>query len=512
MRGELEKLLRSAGVPNPERAEHLWQEYRAASPRAESAFATLLAWYGHALYRRIWGFVRSSDAEDVFQEVLSQLHRHRLDPRLARFADVLPWLRTVADNACRDRKRRVERREKREASRAVAEGRCDLAAERSETQELLAAALAKLSPQCRAAISLVFFEGMSRQAAAAELNIHRDTLATRLQEALERLRSLLPVPTVLALGGLAGMESMLGASPPSVRLAALANRGVKAGATGKAMLAASMIGLMLGGAAVAALLANPDRDEAPNPASRTTLPASSRDTLQERNLRLFHGEVEPKLLAALQSFAFGEGGRAEVREVRAYWTRIECVAIVRHGKASGVESKLKIIHETVGVTTRYLFDLVGNGEWRPLNTDQPIYWNNPFNGERTVLKLSGLDAVTAAFAQPVWDDPRQESEWAGFRKELQESATGFSGTWFESGDSARPVTVIVDSNNEVLIDSRLVDGTRYVLAVRMESKVGENGKLIGAGDGARRGIALSPDGKRLDFADGRYWTREPIKK
>ena len=77
MRESLEQLLRAADVPSPERAEVLWAEYRTGGPGAEAAFNTLLAWYGLVIYRRIWGFVRSDAAEDVFQDVLAKLHRRR---------------------------------------------------------------------------------------------------------------------------------------------------------------------------------------------------------------------------------------------------------------------------------------------------------------------------------------------------------------------------------------------------------------------------------------------------
>ena len=34
-----------------------------------AAFAKLLVWYGHLLYRRIWGFVRTDAAEDMSTQV-----------------------------------------------------------------------------------------------------------------------------------------------------------------------------------------------------------------------------------------------------------------------------------------------------------------------------------------------------------------------------------------------------------------------------------------------------------
>src|SRR5581483_6068215 len=186
MREVLERLLRSADVPDPERAELLWAEYRAGGPGADAAFATLLAWYGRAIYRRIWGFVRSEAAEDVFQEVLARLHRDR--QKLATFGHALNWLRTVAVRQCVDAHRRVSRRNARELARAIpAEGTAPPGTG-SELQEALAAALAKLSTREKEAVALVFFDGLTRRDAAEAVGVHRDTFARLLDGALARLR------------------------------------------------------------------------------------------------------------------------------------------------------------------------------------------------------------------------------------------------------------------------------------------------------------------------------------
>jgi DNA-directed RNA polymerase specialized sigma24 family protein len=99
----LEALLQKADVPNTERAEMLWAEYRTGESRAEAAFNVLLAWYGLALYRHIWGFVRSDAADDVFQDLLVKLHQERR--KLATFEQALRWLRTVAIRKCIDANR-----------------------------------------------------------------------------------------------------------------------------------------------------------------------------------------------------------------------------------------------------------------------------------------------------------------------------------------------------------------------------------------------------------------------
>ena|SRR5947209_6591559 len=120
MRESLTRLLRAADVPSPERAETLWAEYRSGGPGAEAAFTTLLAWYGLGVYRRIWGFVRSDAAEDVFQDVLAKLHRERR--RLGTFEHALRWMRVAAVRRCVDAHRRAARRRTRERGTTRPEG------------------------------------------------------------------------------------------------------------------------------------------------------------------------------------------------------------------------------------------------------------------------------------------------------------------------------------------------------------------------------------------------------
>ena len=49
MQDILERLLRAAPDPDPDRADALWAGYRDRGD--EAAFATLLAWYGPRIYR-----------------------------------------------------------------------------------------------------------------------------------------------------------------------------------------------------------------------------------------------------------------------------------------------------------------------------------------------------------------------------------------------------------------------------------------------------------------------------
>lgn len=222
MRQFIERLLQTVDPPDPERAERLWAEYRAGGPKADTAFATLMAWYGGAIYRRIWGFVRSDAAEDVFQDVLVRLHRHR--HKFTGFEHALRWLRGVAVTQSLNARRGNARRTNRERTRAAEGGTATCEVEAAELGDALRTALAKLPEREREAVALVYFEGMTRQNGAAALGVHRDTMTKLLDTALGRLKSALAATAIGAALTTAGVETALAANPglPLARLSVLA--------------------------------------------------------------------------------------------------------------------------------------------------------------------------------------------------------------------------------------------------------------------------------------------------
>lgn len=206
----LARLVQSVDAPDPQRAAQLWATYRGGGPEAEAAFATLMAWYGGLIYRRVRGFVRPDAADDVFQEVVIRLHRHR--HRLPDFDYALRWARAVAATLSLRALRTDRRRQARELVRAT-DGSAAPPEPLSELQESLRAAVARLPDREREVIALVFFEGLTRQSAAAALGVHRDTLAKRLDSALGRLRAALPAAVLAALGGSAVVDTALASLP-----------------------------------------------------------------------------------------------------------------------------------------------------------------------------------------------------------------------------------------------------------------------------------------------------------
>jgi RNA polymerase sigma factor (sigma-70 family) len=210
MRKFIEGILRTVDPPSPERAERLWAEYRTGGPKADAAFATLMAWYGGTIYRRIWGFIRSDAADDVFQDVLVRLHRRR--HRFTNFEHALRWLRGVAMTQSLNARRGEARRTTRERTRAVG-GTATSDTATAEIGDALRSALAKLPDREREAVALVYFEGMTRQNGAAALGVHRDTMAKLLETALGRLKSALSATAAGVVITTAGVETALAVAP-----------------------------------------------------------------------------------------------------------------------------------------------------------------------------------------------------------------------------------------------------------------------------------------------------------
>ena len=513
MRDILEQLLRATGEPNPERAEHLWAEYRAGGVSADAAFATLMAWYGGTIYRRIWGFVRSDAADDVFQDVLVRLHRERTT--LVTFEHALRWLRTVAASRCVDAHRSETRRAARERERAVC---ADSAAPQvqAELQEALRVGLSKLSAQEQEAVAQVFFEGMTRRDAAAAAGVHRDTFAKLLDGALAKLRAALA--TVGGAGGVFTVESALAARPPLsadhlTRLTTTAwERAVQpAVATGwtKAVLGATLLtgGLALGGWALLRD-AEPPRPREPGAiAKREEAPAKEdRETLQQKHRRVFDAEVRPKVERAIQKLAPANGGSARIAKVDVYDTRLELLVHVRHGESRPMSSHLKVVYDTRGGDHRVLVDLLGTGKWQGINPAKPMYWTVPGVGE-LVFRFEGIDDVLKAFRDVSWTDPRLDPEHANRIAEFRKAAEPFLGTWYEDGNPAKPFTVRFDANHHTIIEYTWHHGLVGGRGVT-DLTVAPDGRLVATALGT-----IAPNGVWHDFPEpGRTATRQPTKQ
>ena len=153
------------------------------------------------LHRQVLKFVARrvssrEDAEDIAQEVLLRIHRHRGD--LAHVEHVSAWVHRIAANAITDHYRRASRREVPSGqAEDIPESRptdldTDTAAElRRELAACLRPLLERLSPIYREALELTEFGAMSQTDAAALLGISVSGMKARVQRAREQLRGLL---------------------------------------------------------------------------------------------------------------------------------------------------------------------------------------------------------------------------------------------------------------------------------------------------------------------------------
>jgi RNA polymerase sigma-70 factor (ECF subfamily) len=513
MRESLTQLLRAADVPSLERAETLWAEYRSGGPDAEAAFTTLVAWYGLAIYRRIWGFVRSDAAEDVFQDVLAKLHRERR--HLDSFEHALRWLRVVAVRQCVDAHRRAARRKARERRTTRPDGEAP-ADERFELQEIMAIALAKLSPRHREAVALVFFEGMNKQDAAKVLGINRDTLAVRLNVALSRLQKLIPAPAMLAAGGTVAIPVELSARSPVLSAARLGevvkSLFARAATSGSRLGRLVWIALGLAGVSGVALAAWP-RPE-PGPALLTAMapepPTAPVESVPDRNLRIFRAEVLPRQQLALRGLLLGDG-KVILKSARAHDVRVQCVFELQHRRdgVAGPVSRISFIHNSWNRSTHVYFDLYGRGEEVPIRLDKPIILGrNPFNLAQVAIRPPALEEAVAAFGPLPRDALTGEAAAADLRR-LARALAPLLGRWYINGNPDDAVDLVWKA------DSRLgywptVPGTVGAATDLADLWVDPDGRVYGV-PYARGPMTLSPNGRRVRFGGSNdWWSRDPI--
>ncbi len=138
------------------------------------------------LARRILG--NAADAEDVAQEAMLRVWTHA--PRWQPLAAFRTWLTRIVVNLCLDRKRRAKWVDLEAAGEIVdpAPGVTD-AAEQSERERSLTAAIAELPERQRAAIVLTYTEGMTNAQVAEVLGTSVSAVETLLVRGKQNLRT-----------------------------------------------------------------------------------------------------------------------------------------------------------------------------------------------------------------------------------------------------------------------------------------------------------------------------------
>ena len=181
---------------------------RAVLLRVRKREPAALEAFFEAYFDRVHGFVRRwvgdpTLAEDVTQDVFLKVHRaaDRLDPE----RDPMPWLMTIAHNACRDLWRSGAYRLSRKArsiegspglEQSLPERRTpETEAVESERERLVQAAILQLPESLRAPLLMHDYEGMGHEQIAAALSIQYAAARKRYSRALaalaEKLREVL---------------------------------------------------------------------------------------------------------------------------------------------------------------------------------------------------------------------------------------------------------------------------------------------------------------------------------
>jgi len=515
MRELLEQLLRAADIPNAARAEVLWSEYRLGGPSADAAFATLLAWYGLPVYRCIWGFVRSDEAEDVFQDVLAQLHQERQN--LTTFEHALRWLYTVAVNRCVDTHRRTTRRRTRETKAAKRHNDQTRPEAELELQEALRVALGKLPKKFRDVVSLVYFAELDHSDAAKLLGINRDTVSARKNEALDRLQKLIPAPVVLAVGTL-GVPGVLVARPPALsphRLSELAaGAWVKAAASagwsfGKVMAVAGVVlltgGLALGGWALTSHSKSAPTEPAPTPPARVESPSSEQqpEAFHAKYRRITENELLPKLLEVFRGMAFGDG-EVTIGSVEQYDSRLDVTVVFKHRVANnpGWQSRSRFLYDLHTRRILVFFDYEGTGQFRPVNLDQPIIlMRDPLFGKTISMSFVPLTRAAEVFASLPTDE-RAAAEAEGYKNRLRAEFAKYVGTWYRQGDPKRVCKIDFPATGP-----RVLNEGGYGVEGFERFRFTLNGEIRGVVDHSGE-VVFSAD--RIEFLPtGDWWSRKP---
>lgn len=163
------------GAPRPAMA--------ASEPDPRDDFAAVYEAYYGAVYRAVRGVVLDGGlAEDVTQDAFLKAYRAR--ERYQPTGRVEAWLCTIGVREAISRLRwtALQRRLLAAAGRAAAQG------PGSRTTELLDELLSVLTPKARAVVVLHFLHGYRHREIAAMLRVPEGTVASRLSQALARMR------------------------------------------------------------------------------------------------------------------------------------------------------------------------------------------------------------------------------------------------------------------------------------------------------------------------------------
>ncbi len=316
-------------------------------------------------------------AQDAVQEAMIRLIRDRA--RLPNHRAAMAWLYVALDRAARVVRRAERRRKAREeqVSFARPEGVSSSDPDMGEIRGVVNRAVADLPARERRAVELVYFEGLTHADAADALGWSRGAVGSYLTRALRRLEGLLAKRGVTAAGGVIAIEAALRAAPPgglmdTVWLLDAVSRateesvmhgwGMAFVARHWGLVALSGLGLITAGLVWQSMVR-------PAPVPMTPVEVES---LQAKNLRLFHADVLPSLLVEFRQMVPADNS-VRLMAARAYGSVVEGVFETERPLLPGLRP--------TGLRMRYCMfrrrmetdaDLSGTGTWKAINLERPI--------------------------------------------------------------------------------------------------------------------------------------------
>jgi RNA polymerase sigma-70 factor, ECF subfamily len=157
-------------------------------PGADAAVRQLYSLHASALHRYVARFCPDrASADDIVQETFIRAWRH-LPQLCAGQRPIRPWLYRVARNLLTDADRAARSRPATAAAPPAEDARDDTRLDQVLDRQLVAGALARLSPAHRTVLVETFYHGGTLATVASQLGIPHGTARSRLHYALHALR------------------------------------------------------------------------------------------------------------------------------------------------------------------------------------------------------------------------------------------------------------------------------------------------------------------------------------
>jgi RNA polymerase sigma-70 factor, ECF subfamily len=174
----------------------------AAAGGSHAAFSEIVSRHFQPVYRLVWRMTGgAADSEDLAQDAFVKLWKN--PAQLREGAALRGWLMRVASNAVID----ASRKPRNSALDGLPEppdpqARTDAGLDRAEAARLIDARIAALPERQRLALSLVYFEGLSNNEAAAVMEASVEAVESLLSRARRSLKESLSAEWRELIGGL----------------------------------------------------------------------------------------------------------------------------------------------------------------------------------------------------------------------------------------------------------------------------------------------------------------------